>query len=409
MDMSCDICGIASNNMVRMINAVADFFTVDGRRAPNEIGKFRHTATKDYYHRHAHRRIQVDKETKFPLQDNKVKGEAAIMLCETKEEVPQPALANSAFDPVCPINSIELKSPATKIDGHGANRNEYGNMTLIDDDRESDEQSIHSIPSLFSSEVSEENDERKRCMMHRHTIPQFDATSQRSLQEDPVDSAVAWSFLAAVLASPSPSSVLKNNESSSKNKKKSEIVNLWDDDIGSSFSISNELSLGNDDKHESDTCSQSGILLTLRSKTSDSSIPLTTVDRETDSQSIHSIPSLFSSEANEENDEEKSSSWQRDDIPRFNALSQKLSKEDPTVNVMAWSVLAAVLAAPAPSSVLKNNESSASMKRREIVNLWEDDATSTFSINDELSLETLDINESDSRNQNDILLSSLVE
>mmetsp|Transcript_21786 Transcript_21786/g.43585 ORF Transcript_21786/g.43585 Transcript_21786/m.43585 type:complete len:409 (-) Transcript_21786:206-1432(-) len=400
MDMSCDLCGIASNNMVKMIDAVADFFTVDGRRAPNEPGKFRHAATKDYYHRHAHRRIQVDKTTKFPLHDNKVKGEAAILLCETEVEAPPPALARSPFDPVCSNNSIELKSPAAKINGHGLNRNEHGDTTLIDDDRESDAQSIHSVPSLFSSEVSEENDERKRCMMHRDTIPQFDATSQRSLQEDPIDTVVAWSFLAAALASPAPSSVLKNNDSSSSNKKKSEIVNVWDDDTGSSFSISNELSLGNDDKHDLDTRSQTGILLTLSSTTSDRSIPLTTVDRETDAQSIHSIPSLFSSEANED----KRSSWQGDDIPQFDASSQKSSKEDPTDNVMAWSVLAAVLASPAPSSVLKNNESLASTKRREIVNLWEDDATSTFSINDELSIETLDMNESDTRNQNDILL-----
>ncbi|KAL7460526.1 hypothetical protein ACHAXS_000971, partial [Conticribra weissflogii] len=392
MDMSCDFCGIASSNMGKMIDAVTDFFTVNGRRSSNKPKKFRHTAVTEDNYQHAHQLLQVNEITNFSLDKNKIEGDAATKLHETIEEAPPPALATSLFESVHPSNSIESISPAFETDCPSANCNEHYDMT--------DAQSLHSIPSLFSSEVDDEYDEVKGGSFHGDYNSQFHTTSQKSSREDPTDTVIAWSFLAAVLASPAPSSVMNNDDILASNNKKRDIVNLWEDEAASSFHISNESSQGKLDKHETGN-SQNGMSSTSSSKISDGVFPIITKYRETDTQSLHSVPSLFSSEVDEENDEEKRGSFHGDYNSQFHTTSQKSSKEDPTDTVIAWSVLAAVLASPAPSSILNDDDILASnKKRKEVVNLWEDEAASCFHISKESSQKGVDKHEPDTYSQN---------
>ena len=92
-------------------------------------------------------------------------------------------------------------------------------------------------------------------------------------------------------------------------------------------------------------------------------------DIEKDESDTYSIPSLFSS------------SIEDDEVILANVTAKECNKtigtkrdEKATNSVMAWGMLVAVLSSPAPSALLQNVSNNKRTTKREIVNLWDDDA-----------------------------------
>ena len=104
-------------------------------------------------------------------------------------------------------------------------------------------------------------------------------------------------------------------------------------------------------------------------------------DNEVDTHSLHSIPSLFSVNSDVDIDMQYNDAMNgNNSSATFNDSIHDIAtkQKDSTNSVMAWGVLVAVLGSPAPTSVSKKDTSTRN-KKKEIVNLWEED-TSSLSI-----------------------------